>query len=310
MFSGVTLTINLVADRLIVQTADHRLMASDRPLPDDDTPKQFVASGKGWAAAICYAGVAQLRGRGSVSKILCEALEAAKASSSFLDVAGALADRASRWMAPATGERRLSITMAGITAGAGQGLTRIALVSNWQRLGEERDSMLLVESLLEAQNRFEVTDATVTAPVTVVSGWWPAVRDKDRIDLTRLVRRRRTIDELARATAHVNRVAAKRPEAKCTISSACTSIAVVVGPTQANGRSLAHADDGEREIVVPKVWCGFDLPGYMGKVVAEVWRQQGLPGVPQTVPSSTFVIGGPEPSGPSPYANTNDRFFL
>jgi hypothetical protein len=307
----MTLTISLIADGLIVQTADHRLMGSDRaPCTEDDAPKQLVATAKTWATSICFAGVAQLGHRGRASEVLHKAIEGTNVSASFIDAVNAMANGLTRWMAGATGDTRMSVTMAGFVAGEEVRLTQVALVSNWQRLSGEHNSMLLTADVPMAENRFAVSDAIVTTPVTLVSGWCPAVRDDERIRLTRLVRQKRTLEQLARAMAYINRAASERKEAKETISPACTSVAVVVGPTQINGRSLAHVDEAEREVVVPKAWCGFDLRGYMAKVVAEVWRNEGLPGAPQTLPSSTFTPGRTGANGGSPYANPDDRFFV
>jgi hypothetical protein len=304
--------MTLAANGLLVQSADHRLIrVKDGSVYDDSEPKHlFAQSMGGQASFISFAGVGEVPGRGRASKVLYRAVsEPLDSKASFEDIAEAVREAGTHWLRSVRGDRRHSFTMAGFHIEDQKVETRIALISNWQRVGTIERSRVTTTDAADASNDFAVTwmdEWDDGEPVLLTTGLSDAVHDGDALRLTQLVRRRRTLEGLSRAVAHVNRTAAGRSSG---ISPHCTTVSLVIGRTQVNGISLGHSRDGEQEVPIPSAMTGFDLRSVLGDAVAEIWEKEGLTGVPQVRPSSTFGASLPFRTEGSPFANPSDRFL-
>lgn len=309
---GMTLTISLVADGLVVQSADHRLVElPSRRIVDDAERKQLVVQLGMGTAVISFAGIGGVRGRRSASQLLYDT--AVKAGEPFQISLDELVDELRRtsteWLHAVRGDRRHSFVVAAMEDVGDQIVTRLLLVSNYQTITGQRSSTLQVEDEPRALDNFSVSSEVVGEPTVLVAGMHPAVRDEDRIALTRMVRDRRKSIQLARRMAYVNRNSASRSQAEGMVSPHCTTAALLLSRTQINGMTLAHTDQ-EREIPIEIVQVGTDQRRMMQEALKKVWREQGYVGTPVLRGSSTTGKTLKGTTAGSPYADSGDSLFV
>lgn len=307
----MTLTISLAADGLLVQSADHRLTnLATGTIVDDAEKKQLVISlANNGAVAICFSGVGEVAGRGRASEILFQAaVEAGPLFEVSMDqLLESLGAKSTAWLRGVRGDTRHSFVAAGFDVTSTEIVTRVALVSNCQRIAGQEDSMLVVADHLPEQV-FEVSTAVITEPIVLVAGMHPAVARSDRLALTRLARNHRQTIQIARRMAYVNRAAAATSAARDAVSPHCTTVSLVVGRTQINGMTLAHTTS-EHEIPIEHVSAGHDDRDFIAAAIKEVWRELGRTDTPVQRGSSTCAINLPWLTRGSPYASPSDTLM-
>ena len=305
--------MTLAAAGLLVQTADHRLVTlPDRALLDDAEPKHVQVQSLRWCAAVSFAGVGEVRGRGRASAVLYRAITDANADASFEDVATAVADAGTVWLrGVASDARRHTFVMGGFLFGDDERLaeeipTRLAVISNHQRLGTKAGPDLSLHDV-PVLDRFAVSVIDVVEPLVLITGMHPAVRADERARLARLVNRRRTTRQLAAAMAYINEAASERPEAAGAISPHCTSVAMLVGTGQVKGMGRAHAAAPQRDAPIASARPGFDEAEILRRAVEAEGRDWST----GQVVSATFVAGWPSDvvSSGSPYADHEDPLW-
>ncbi len=309
---AMTLTISLVADGLVVQSADHRLVElPSQKVIDDAERKQLVVQVGTGAAAISFAGIGDIPGRGRASQLLYDT--AVKAGLPFEVSLDKLVDdlrhNSSEWLRVVGGDRRHSFVVAAIETVGDQVVTKLSLVSNYQTISGQQGSSLQVQDEPRARDSFSVSSVLVGEPTVLVAGMHPAIRDEDRVALTRMVRDRRMSIQLARRMAYVNRSAASRSQAQGMISPHCTTAALLLGCTQINGLTLAHTDQ-EQEIPIEIVMAGADERRIVQEAIEKVWREEGRTDTPVQRGSSTSAVALKGITAGSPYANPSDSQFV
>jgi hypothetical protein len=309
----MTLTMSLVADGLIVQSADHRLveLPSGRVV-DDAEKKQLVIQMGTAVAVVSFAGVGAVAGRGRASELLYDtAVNAGEPFQVSLDqLLQKLRLDATEWLRGVRGDwRRHSFVVAAIENVGDEVITKVSLVSNYQRINSQDGPTLQVQDNPQALDSFNVSSQIVSEPTVLVAGMHPAVGEKDRLALTRLVRDRRMTIQLARRMAYVNRAAASRTHARGMISPHCTTAAQLLARTQINGMTIAHTDQ-EREIPIETVMAGFDTRPVLEEAIRAAWRAQGRTDTPiqRGSVSSGKTLNGTTTG--SPYANRDDQLFI
>lgn len=309
----MTLTMSLVADGLIVQSADHRLveLPSGR-IVDDAEKKQLVVQLGTAVAVISFAGVGAVAGRGRASELLYDtAVNAGQPFQVSLDqLIQKLRLKSTAWLRGVRGDRRRhSFVVAAIEDVGDAIITKVSMVSNYQTIDSQEGPVLQVQDNPQALDSFTVSSQIVSQPTVLVAGMHPAVDEKDRLALTRLVRDRRMMIQLARRMAYVNRAAASRPQARGMISPHCTTAAQLLARTQINGMTIAHTDQ-EREIPIETVMAGFDARPVLEEALRTAWREQGRTDTPvqRGSMSSGKTLSGTTTG--SPYANKDDKLFI
>jgi hypothetical protein len=306
----MTLTLTLAGDGFIVQSADHRLVGvPTKQVVDESERKQLLVQLGDGAAAVCFSGVGFTSTGRRASQVLYEAaLNAGPPfETSFDAVAESIRSASESWL---RGVRYgHSFVMSGFESTDDAILTRVAMISNYQRLQGEmnehgREAPVVVDAELTA-GRFVISSVEVTEPVVLVAGMHPAVTIAERQRLTRAMRKRRLSSQLARSLAYVNATASIREAAKRGISADCTTISLVVGRRQINGMTRAHGDR-EIEVVTEIVQPGNDMRAILQTAIEQIWREQGLSGTPIQRASSTLAIPLRRETRGSPYMRADE----
>lgn len=259
----------------------------------------------------CYAGIGTIKGRKSAGDTLRSAVvgPASKDRMSIGDIADALAPEAERWLRGVGGDTRHSFSLSGIEIDGARVRTRVALVSNWQRLEHGRNGDLLTVDSKAANVGFSIDLIDVTEPILLVTGMHPALGREARLRLMRLTRRRRTTSQLAHEMAMMNRVAAGHNAAQKTISPHCTSISMLLSAGEICGTAFAHTRS-EGPVVTPLVNTGpDDSASWVETVIADHWRKEGRSSPPKRRPSMNFYLGFPCKTKESPYRHKKDHLY-
>ena len=135
----MTLTMTLAANGLLVQSADHRLMrVPDGSLYDDAEPKHLFVQSLGGQASVVSFTEYEVRLRARVGSVVPGGKRTAGQSRASLeDIAEAVCVPVAKdWLQGIVGDRRHTFTMAGFNVKEAEVETRIALISNWQRMRE------------------------------------------------------------------------------------------------------------------------------------------------------------------------------
>jgi hypothetical protein len=308
----MTLTITLVADGLIVQTSDHRL--TEQPgsmLITDEEPKQMYALADDWAAVVGFAGIGYVRTDSRIiraSDIAYDAVTKAGRKAGFAATADAIATGATRWLRAVTGDRRHSFVMAGLVVQSPEVITRVAVISNWQRPDVGADAVVATIDTA-ARDHFDVSIFDTYEPAVLAMGCHPAVRQAELFRIKRMANAKRSTRQIASVMSYVNGAASQRPAAKDAVSRHCTSVAILLSRRQINGEATAHTEG--REQPVPVLQGNAVFRNALERTVAELQAKGEIaPGIVAPPRSSTFAKSVPVEFRDLPYTTPADPLWV
>ena len=299
----MTLTVSLLADGLIVQSADHRLLEiPSGKIVTNFEKKQFVVQLSGpCLATISFAGLGAVEGYPTSQLLYDTALKAGGPGQVSLDqFIEDLRRNATKWLRRVpVDNRHHSFVVAGIELVEDEVVTKVSLVSNYQTITGQEGLDLQVDNSVHASESFAVSSYVVGEPIVLVAGMHAAVPRSDRLALTRMVRNRRRTIELARRLAYINRWAALRAEDN--VSPECTTAALLLGCTQINAMTRAHRE-GEYDVAIDVVMTGVD----QRRIIEEIWHKEGMTGTPHMRGSAAGAVSLNGTTTGSSYANPDD----
>lgn len=238
------MTLNiLVATRNAMHVAsDFRLRnASSGRIESDHSPKLLLVTERDWSALITYCGIGSLEHRETYEWIKDWLVHDPSETPSFENTVAKIAEEGNRWHRRAPESVRGHHTF--LVTGCVEGKTRIALISNYDRLHSRSGTV--------KSNRLEVEIARVSNRRVVVTGQSGSVDKADRRALRARAKSGWDPQGIQRHLARIVSKSANSPASHGSVSSSCYTYSLGLGNV---GRGGLHGTLREQFNPVLLMW--------------------------------------------------------
>jgi hypothetical protein len=210
----VTLGFILATNSGIHQSADLRLTDLSGNIYKDPSPKALVLANPGWFGIITFAGIGAITTSSTTSDWIAQVLVDLGAGRSIDETAEHIRGGATASFRNIRREwRRHTFVLSGVV----NGRPSLRLISNWEFANGKQ--------LKEVESEFFISSRSLRRPTKdpalIVVGWYPGVKNQDRIDLKWAVRVRRDAQKIRERMAEINTRVAETPAAAARISGSC-----------------------------------------------------------------------------------------
>ena len=252
------MTLNIIAasPRVVHVGADFQLTdANSGKVITQSSPKVLVLNypSSGWQAVVSYCGVGRWQGRETSDWIKGWLQHDPPSMRSFDEVATILQQEGNVWLAEIRAKGRYAGEHTFILAGIVDGASKVALISNVQRLRKHPSSVARCLSI-----EYAAPDRRV-----IITGQHPLVSRADVKSLDAAVRRGDEIPQVQRQIGRIIADAARHPNAKKTVSSASYSYSI-----PADGNGLGHLHRSVRgTLQIDMISDGVDLSNALRGII-------------------------------------------